>query len=135
MSTAANKEFIQSYWNALSGKRKTRALIEQYVDNEELIQHIEMAEAAFPCYEVFADEVMAERDLVTVRARVSGTHGGEFMGIPPTNKTFSQSFLVMFRIRDSKIVEQWLGSDSLDLLQQLGVLPTNLTTMSREPSY
>ena len=128
MSTQANRAFIQTYWNTLSGQEKPRALLEQYIANEALIQHILMAEAAFPCYEVFADDVIAERDMVVVNGRVRGTHQGEFMGIPPTGRTFSQSFLVMFCIAvdengNRKIVDQWIGSDSLDVMQQLGVMP------------
>ena len=54
--------------------------------------------AAFPDIQFVADEMIAERDKVSVRGTVSGTHKGEFMGIPPTNKSFEVQFMDIIEI-------------------------------------
>ena len=79
-----NKEFIIRYLNALSGETKTRELMEQYMTDEELLGHIAFFDAAFPKYEMFADEITAEGNRVVIRARMKGCHEGEFNGIIPT---------------------------------------------------
>ena len=46
------------------------------------------------------------------------------MGIPPTGKQVTLSAMNIFRVANGKFVEQWVNSDDLDLMQQLGVIPT-----------
>ena len=53
-----------------------------------------------------------------------GTHRGDLMGIPPTGKQVTLSAMNIFRVANGKFVEQWVNSDDLDLMQQLGVIPT-----------
>jgi predicted ester cyclase len=117
-----NKEFIVRYINALSGKEKTRAVMEEYIDDEELTGHIEFFETAFPKYEMFADEITAEGNRVVIRARFKGCHAGEFNGIPPTWKNVEFPFVISYEIENSKIVHHWLIADQFALMEQLGVL-------------
>ena len=58
--------------------------------------------AAFPDLQFTADEMIGEGDKVVVRATMSGTHQGEFMGMPPTNKTFSVQAIDIIEIHDGK---------------------------------
>jgi len=55
---------------------------------------------------------------------MTGTHKGEFMGIPPTNKKVTISAITIDRIAGGKYVEEWLRFDTLDFMQQLGIVPT-----------
>ena len=82
-----NKEFIARYFNALSGVVKTREIVDKYVTDEKLIGHIAFFDAAFPAYELFADEMTAEDNRVVVQARFKGVHEGELNGIPPTHRS------------------------------------------------
>ena len=50
-----NKELIIEYFNAVSGVKKTRALLEKYVSDNHLIEHIEFFDSVFPRYEVYPD--------------------------------------------------------------------------------
>jgi predicted ester cyclase len=84
-----NKDFIRRYLEALSGKPKTPELVSQFVDEQPLKDHIAAAEEGFPQYELLADHIVAEDDMVSVIGRFGGTHSGSFMGIPPTGKSFS----------------------------------------------
>jgi hypothetical protein len=53
----------------------------------------------------------------------SGTHKGEFMGIPPTGKSISWEEFAFLRIAEGKVAEYWSQTDSLGMMQQLGVIP------------
>ena len=117
-----NKEFIIRYFNALSGIIKTKQLVEQYTTDEELIGHIAFFDAAFPKYELFADEMTAEGNRVVVRARFKGCHEGEFNGISPTNRTVEFPFVIRYEIENGKIVHHWLIADSMALMEQLGAM-------------
>lgn len=89
----------------------------------DLKYHIQFFEAAFPRYELIADDMIAEGDKVAVRATFRGTHRGEFFGIDPTGKTVSIPVMLIYRIADGKIVEHWMNADQLSLMQQLGAIP------------
>lgn len=117
-----NKEFVVSYFNAISGVTKTRELIGKYVSDEGLIEHIEFFDAAFPKYELFVDEMTAEGNRVVVRARVKGRHEGILNGIPPTHRSMEISFCIGYELEGGKIVHHWLIADQLSLMEQLGVL-------------
>jgi predicted ester cyclase len=117
-----NKEFIIRYFNAISGVTKTREVIEQYMTDEELLGHILFFDAAFPKYEMFADEITAEGNRVVVKARMKGYHSGEFNGILPTNRNVEFPFVISYDIENGMIVHHWLMADSMALMEQLGVM-------------
>jgi len=79
---------------------------------------------AFPDLHYALDDMIVEGDKVVVRCTVTGTHKGEFMGIPPTNKKVKVQAIAIDRVVGGKIVEEWGMSDTLGLMQQLGVVPT-----------
>ena len=80
--------------------------------------------AAVPGLRVHTDDIFAEGDRVAVRWTAEGTHDGELMGVPPTGKWFQFTGLSIFSVTEGKIAEQWEGWDKLDLMGQLGVVPT-----------
>ena len=53
----------------------------------------------------------------------TGTHTGEFAGIPATNKSVRLEMIDRVRTRDGKAVEHWGVSDDLGMMTQLGVIP------------
>ncbi len=69
------------------------------------------------------DEMLAEGDRVMVSWTFSGTHVGEFAGLPATGQPVSYSGINIFRIAGGKIAEIWDITDRLWMWQQLGVLP------------
>ena len=71
------------------------------------------------------DAMVAEGDIVAVRYTRTGTHDGEYHGIPPTGKQINIPVAYFYRIADGKIIEARGYSDSLMLLQQLGVGPSS----------
>jgi steroid delta-isomerase-like uncharacterized protein len=69
------------------------------------------------------EDVIAEGDKVAVRWTNSGTHVGNFAGIPATGKTFTIAGVDIHRMRDGKMAEHWHVVDQLTMLQQLGIIP------------
>jgi steroid delta-isomerase-like uncharacterized protein len=84
--------------------------------------------SAFPDFRHNIIEVVAERDKVSVRFNITGTHKGEFQGIPPTGKQVSFEGTEFFTIIDGKIVEEWVIVDMMGLLQQIGAIPFGSST-------
>jgi predicted ester cyclase len=129
-SPEQNKALIAEYFDAISGKEKPTALQEKYIadSDQALKDHIDMFEAAFPLYELIAEDMIAEGDRVAVRATFRGTHQGEFAGIPATGYEVEIPVFLIYRIEDGKIAEHWMQADVMGLMQQLGALPAPEST-------
>jgi len=84
-------------------------------------QFIKGLRAAFPDLHFTVLDQVAEEDKVAVRYRVQGTHLGEFQGMPPTRKQVAYSGILIYRIANGRIAEQWTEIDLLGFLKQLGV--------------
>lgn len=87
-------------------------------------QWIGMARSAFPDFHLDVEDMIAEGDRVAARVTLSGTHQGEFVGMPPTGKHFSVNTIDIVRFADGKIAEHWGVTDNLGMMQQLGIIPT-----------
>ena len=80
--------------------------------------------AAFPTGRWEIEDIVAEGDLIAARASFTGTHQGEFLGVPPTGRQVTVSAIHICRLADGKIVERWVNSDELGMLRQLGAIAT-----------
>ena len=98
-------------------------MVNQYVEEQPLRDHIAQAEAGFPKYVLEVEDMIAEGDQVAVKCRLIGTHQGEYNGIPATGKSVDVPFHITYRIKDGKIVDHWMVMDSMVFLQQLGLVP------------
>jgi steroid delta-isomerase-like uncharacterized protein len=78
---------------------------------------------AFPDLSAKIEDIVAEGDKVAIRVLNTGTHKGDFQGIPPTGKKVSFEGRDFMTLRDGKIVEQQAGVDMMELMQQLGAIP------------
>ena len=81
--------------------------------------------SAFPDFKATIDDIVAEGDKVVIRQTWSGSHKGEFMGIPPTGRSVSFGVIDIIRIAEGRCVEHWGQMDSMSLMQQLGAIPTS----------
>jgi steroid delta-isomerase-like uncharacterized protein len=79
---------------------------------------------AFPDSQVTIEDMIAEGDQVVTKKTFTGTHTGDFAGIPSTGNKVTLEFVDIMRVRDGKIVEHWNCIDQLSFMQQLGVIPT-----------
>ena len=78
---------------------------------------------AFPDSRFTIDDMIAEGDRVVTKKTFTGTHTGDFAGIPATGRTVTLQYVDIMRVRDGRIVEHWLSMDQLSFMQQLGVVP------------
>ncbi len=75
---------------------------------------------AFPDLNETIETILAEGDLVSVRATRRGTHEGTYMGIPGTQRPVTIPTMYFARVSDGKIIDFWLNWDILGMLQQIG---------------
>jgi steroid delta-isomerase-like uncharacterized protein len=90
---------------------------------EGIMQMVAMFRAGFPHLHYTPEDLIAEHDKVAARWRASGTHQGMFLHIAPTGNRMSITGIDIFRIADGQIVEAWVNSDFLSLMQQIGAIP------------
>jgi steroid delta-isomerase-like uncharacterized protein len=83
-----------------------------------------MYRAAFPDLRMEAQDVLVSGDKVVARVRGTGTHQGEFMGMPATGKTVDVQLIDIIRFGDDGLArEHWGVFDALKMMQQLGAIP------------
>jgi len=90
---------------------------------EGLKQYFQTFRSAFPDLHFTIEDIIGEGDTVAVRQTGRGTHQGELFGIPPTGKQVTVTAMIFHRFVNGKPVESWVNSDSMGMLQQLGVIP------------
>ena len=83
--------------------------------------------AGFPDIVFSIQEQVAERDKVASRFEWTGTHKGEFLGIPATGRAVRVWGMVIDRLEDGRIKDTRILMDTFGLLGQLGVLPPPAT--------
>ena len=109
-------------------------LADDFVEHEEtpglaptregVMEFFRMYRAAFPNLRFDPEDVLASGDKVVTRVRATGTHGGEFMGVPPTGKNVDLQLIDIMRFDgDGLVAEHWGVVDMLAMMQQLGVIP------------
>jgi steroid delta-isomerase-like uncharacterized protein len=80
--------------------------------------------AAFPDLRFHPEDMIAGGDKVVTRARATGTHEGEFLGIPPTGRSVDVQLIDIVRFGDDDLGPEHGGVfDAMALMQQLGVIP------------
>lgn len=80
---------------------------------------------AIPDIHISVEKTIAEGDHVAVLCRVTGTHTGEGLGLPPTGRPVEFTGMVIARIADGQLREGWNCFDFLTMYQQLGVVAEN----------
>jgi steroid delta-isomerase-like uncharacterized protein len=129
-----NKEVVKSYWNGKWNERRPGILDELQTPNvvyhgtsmemnglEEYKKVYGIFSTAFQDTKLTIEGIIAEGDRVMTRVKITGTHKGDFEGIPPTGKVLTLSAFTVFRLIDGKIAEEWEILDELGMMQQLGM--------------
>jgi predicted ester cyclase len=136
MSKAVFREHFEQIWN-----RKDASAIERFIaptyrgfDAAELIagiegykHHFETITTAFPDLRITIDIILGEADRVAARWVVEATHNGPFGDIPPTGKRVRVTGTAVARVSNRQLVEEHANSDTLGLLQQIGITPGVVT--------
>lgn len=88
---------------------------------EEVEGFIQEMRTAFPDMHLTWDEMLSDDDTVMVEWTVTGTHEGEYNGIPPTGNEIEQQGMEKILIADNKVQEAHIYFDTQEMLTQLGV--------------
>jgi steroid delta-isomerase-like uncharacterized protein len=75
-----------------------------------------------PDVHVTLEDLIAEGDKIVSRNTVTGTHQGEYMGLPPTGKSITYNEIFIFRFTNGRIAEMWGIVDVFSQMKQLGVI-------------
>jgi predicted ester cyclase len=75
-----------------------------------------------PDLHVTVEDLIAEGDKVVSRNSVTGTHQGEYMGLPPTGKSVTYNEIFIVRFAEDRIAETWGFVDVLSQMKQLGLI-------------
>jgi len=86
----------------------------------------------FPDIKWIVEDVIAEGDRVAIRWSWTATHTRPFRGFPATNKPVADTAIVIYEFKGDKIFRAWIQSDRLGVLQQIGVIRTDLISNPSE---
>jgi len=140
MSIETNKAIVRRFFDQIMNNQR-HDLLEEFLDDSTefygpgpsiiglpaLRAWFAMFAAAFPDWHITIDDIIAEGDRVVLRYSANGTHLGEMQGIPATGKPYAQNAIVIYRLNNGKIVQGWVQTDMLSMMQQLGLLPAPQT--------
>lgn len=90
---------------------------------ESIKQFVRALRVAFPDLHVTDQAYIAEADNVATTFTMRGTHLGDFRGMAPTGLDVAVQGMHVFRIAEGQVNDILVITDTLGLLQQLGVLP------------
>jgi predicted ester cyclase len=117
-----NKEVVRSYYEQVLNGRDLDAVGEYFAD-ERMVEGVRRGcfsyFTAFPDLHMSLDELIAEGDTVFLRSTMTGTHDGEYKGIPATGRHIAAESAEVFRIADGKFVGYWCLTNVAGLMRQL----------------
>src|SRR4029450_4449941 len=96
-SSAENKQLVGRYLQALSGQAKPPSLVERFVADATLAEHIAQGEAG--------------GHVVARRGTFQGIHSGPFAGIEATGRLVSANLMIFYRIEEGRIAQHWMPFD------------------------
>jgi steroid delta-isomerase-like uncharacterized protein len=139
VADADNQAVVRRYYDEVVSKGNYDVLGELFAEDyhshhndpiglptgpEGVKQFIGGTRAGFPDLTITVDDLFGEGDLVASRWTLRGTHTEEWFGTPATGKSAEWAGVVISRLADGKIAEEWFNFDQLRLLQQLGIIPS-----------
>ena len=97
-------------------------------DKEDVKVFFRMFAQAFDGLHVELEDVLGEGDDVAVRSRMTGTHSGEFMGIPASGRSIDIEAIDWVTVRDGKATDHWGVTDVASLMTQIGAIESAPST-------
>jgi predicted ester cyclase len=117
-----NKALVRKYYDEVLNGRNLDAVSDYFAD-ERTVQGVRNGcfayFTAFPDLHCSLDELIAEGDKVFLRTTMTGTHDGEYKGLPPTGRHVSSESAEIYRIADGKFVGYWCLANVAGLMRQL----------------
>jgi predicted ester cyclase len=76
----------------------------------------------FPDAHAVEQELTDSGDTVTARFVVEATHQGELWGVQPTGRKIRWDAIMIYRLVDGKVSEQWAAEDWAAILREMGLV-------------
>jgi predicted ester cyclase len=116
------KDVVRDYYARVINGRDLDAVEKFFVD-ERMVEGVRAGcfryFESFPDMHVALDELIAEGDRVFLRSTLTGTHDGEYKGIPATGRHVATECAEVFRIADGRFVGYWCLTNVAGLMRQL----------------
>ena len=95
--------------------------LHEFTSNPAVVGSATSLLSAFPDLVAEVRWIVAEDDMVVAFHGLRGTQQGPWLFIrEPTGRPVETSFMLAFRFQEGQIVDQWLGSNFVEMLAQLG---------------
>ncbi|HEY4828641.1 MAG TPA: ester cyclase [Solirubrobacteraceae bacterium] len=124
MSTEANKRVVRRFVDEVVAPRNPDAVDELAAGEFAAAakRWVSPFQSAFPDFRMEVIDLIAEDETVVGHFRCSGTHRGEWLGVPATGRRFENvDEIYIFKLRDGKLVSGLGVEDNLTRLRQLGI--------------
>ena len=79
--------------------------------------------SAFPDLRFEPVNIISDGNNVSSQYEITGTHTGDFMGMPPTGRKVKFRGITQLRMEKDLCAEAWTVLDQMTLMQQLGAIP------------
>jgi steroid delta-isomerase-like uncharacterized protein len=133
--------YIEECWNRGRLALIDELVSEDFVDHfpfddglpdgrDGLIASIRLLRMGFSNLQFHVEDMIAEDDRVAVRYEMRGLHDGPLAGQPPTLRQVMIDGMVIYRVEEHQIVDQWCMFDAVSLLKQLGAADRVLSLRS-----
>ncbi len=138
-SPEKNMETVDRYFNEIMNQGKVD-IIEEVVDEnfafiiptqpepfrgyDGFKGFVQYLRNAFPDIHFTIEKKIAEKNKVAARWKITGTHKGEFLGAPPTNKFVEDYGIDIFTFSKGKLLTVHVNENDYGLMKQLGIIPS-----------
>jgi C-1 hydroxylase len=122
MTTEQNKAIVRRFVEAINAQDYgTLDEVNSPKLAEEMKGLVPWIYATFgPSHHIMITDIIAEDDKVVARLATRGSHTGEWHGIPPTYKAWTNTGVYFLRLADNKIIESDFLFDELGHVKKLG---------------
>jgi predicted ester cyclase len=122
MMSQPNKELVRRYYDQVINGRDLDA-VDTFFADARVVEGVRRGcfsyFTAFPDLHVSLDELIAEGDSVFLRSTLTGTHDGEYKGIPATGRHVASEAAEVFRIADGRFVGYWCLTNVAGIMRQI----------------
>jgi steroid delta-isomerase-like uncharacterized protein len=130
-----HKALAQQMFASMTGDADVDTMIDRFMA-EDFVEHeaipgmdatretprqlFKMMLGAFPDFRATVDEILQDGDKIVARVTFSGTHEGEFMGMPASGNQVAWNAIDILQFRDDKVVAHWGVMDMASAMAQMG---------------
>jgi steroid delta-isomerase-like uncharacterized protein len=135
---AEGAELIQRFYDEVISEgdlgKIDELITDDVVDHEEglpgqpegkegVVFFVNALRGAFSDIKATVGQTVESGDLASAQVTISGTHTGDWMGVPASGKSFEIDAIDMVRFEGSRCAEHWGVTDNMALMMQIGAVP------------